>query len=883
MPIALGTRLDTYEIVASLGAGGMGEVYRARDTRLNREVALKVLPEAFAGDPNRLARFEREARTLAALNHSNVAHVYDSGTSGATSYLVMELVAGDDLSALIERGPLPAANALAIARQIAEAIEAAHDAGIVHRDLKPANVKIRPDGSVKVLDFGLAKAMQDFSTPEEIAGSPTITSPAVTMAGVILGTAAYMSPEQARGNPVDRRADIWAFGAVLYEMLTGRRAFQGETVTDLLGAIVRVEPDWNVLPSGTPTAVRLLLQGCLQKDRARRVADISTARFVIDAASSLDGNRSTGSEPGLHRWSIGLAAATAVLAALSLGLAWALLRPRPVAVTRHTVTPASDQQVSHAYGVDTALSPDGSWMVYVSAAPGGGTRLLRRNLDDLDAVAIPGSEGAVAPVVSPDGRSIAFVASGAIRTLPVEGGPPFTVVTTGAPPTWSDDGMIYYGRNNVTYRVPAQGGEPVAVTKPEPNILQLNQDALPGGRGLLLTLYQGTPAQARIAVVGPEGGSPRTILKGTMARYVATGHILYVNSSGTLLAAPFDARRLEVTGATVPIAEGVATDATATPEFGVSRSGSALLYATGPGALSELVWVSRSGVATSVDPAWTAEFGSPALSPDGTRLAVAIQSSESKDIWVAQLDRGPRLRLTLDGARNDYPTWTPDGRSVTFPSDRSSPSFDLWTKRSDGSGEPKLELDEKWALAEAVWSPNGEWFIHRTSTIESGGGDILARRTSGTTKPAPIVASRFAEVSPALSPDGRWLAYASNETGRAEIVVVPFPNAGDSRWPVSADGGSEPLWSRDGRELFYRNAVGEIVSVQVGSKGRFSVGPVRVLFSDRDYTRNVTHQQYDVSPDGQRFIMVRPVTRGRDGRLILVRNAFRAADSGGAD
>ena len=832
MSITVGTRVDSYEIVASLGTGGMGEVYRARDTKLGRDVALKILPEAFAGDADRLARFEREARALAALNHPNIAHVYDSGTSGGTSYLVMELVAGDDLSALIARGPLPVADALAIATQIVDALEAAHDAGIVHRDLKPANIKVRPDGTVKVLDFGLAKAVQDpkASGPRNLADSPTITSPAATMRGVILGTAAYMSPEQARGNPVDRRSDIWAFGAVLYEMLTGRRAFDGEHATDVLGAVVRLDPDWNALPRAVPPAIRALLQGCLQKDRARRVADISTARFVIGAGSSLAGPPTAVPGPA-RRWPIGLAAAAALLALVSGGWLSALYRAEPAAVARYTVTPAADQQLVQAIGVDIALSPDGSWMVYVGAAPGGGTRLLRRDLDDLDAVALPGSEGARAPVVSPDGRSIAFVANGAIRTLPVEGGPPFTVVTAGGESTWGDDGMIYFGRGNLTYRVSAQGGDPVAVTTtPAANVVQQTPDALPDGRGLLLTLFQGTPAQARIGVVGPDGGPAREIIAGTMARYAATGHIVYATASGTLMAAPFDVRRLEISGPSVPLVEGVAVDSNGTSQFAVSRSG-ALLYGTGAGFVSELVWVTRAGVVTSVDPTWIGEFGSPALSPDARRLAVAIQGPESRDVWVTQLDRGPRLRLTLDGDRNDHPAWSPNGQSVTFTSDRASPSFDLWTKRSDGSGEPVLELDEDAAIAEAVWSPDRAWFVYRTSTNVTGAGDIVGRRTDGLdTTPVPIVASRFTELAPAISPNSRWMAYSSSETGRSEIVVVPFPNAGDSKWPVSVGGGSEPSWSRDGRELFYRNGKGEMVSVRVGTQAAFSIDATSVLF-----------------------------------------------------
>jgi serine/threonine-protein kinase len=660
-------------------------------------------------------------------------------------------------------------------------------------------------------------------------------------------------------------------------MLAGKRAFDGETMTDVLAAVVGREPDWNALPPDVPQAIRTLLHGCLQKDRARRVAAISTARFVIDAASALV-TPLPATARTTRRWPIAIAAGSALLALASLGLVSWRPRSESAAVARYTVTPAKGQEVMQAAGVDVALSPDGSWMVYVGEAPNKKTRLLRRNLDDLDAVAIPGSDGAMAPVVSPDGRSIAFLADGAIRTLPVEGGTPFTVVSAGGTPAWSDDGMIYYGRGDVTYRVPAQGGEPAAFTTAAPNLLQNKVDTLPGGRGLLLTLFEGTPARARIAVVGPKGGPAQAILTGTQARYAATGHIVYATANGTLLAAPFDVERLEVTGPTVAVAQGIAVDSDATTQFAVSRSGS-LLYATGAGFVSELVWVTRSGVATSVDSSWTGEFGSPVLSPDGKRLAVAIQGSESMDIWVAQLDRGPRLRLTLDGARNDYPMWTPDGTGVTFSSNRGGASFDLWTKRSDGSGEPVLELDEDWAIAEALWSPDGSWLVHRTSTNLPGQGDILARRMDREMKPVPIVASRFSEFAPAISPNGRWMAYSTTETGRTEIVVVPFPNTGDSKWPVSVGGGSEPLWSRDGTELFYRNGTNQLVSVKVQTTGAFSIGATSVLFSDRDYTRWQTHRQYDVTPDGQRFILVRRVG-GQENRLILVRNVLGGVEAG---
>ena len=873
MSIAIGTRIDTYEIAARLGAGGMGEVYRARDSKLNRDVALKILPEAFAGNAERLARFEREAKALAALNHHNIAQVYDSGTAGSTSYLVMELVAGDDLSNLIARGRLPVADALAIASQIVNALESAHAAGIVHRDLKPANIKVRPDGTVKVLDFGLAKV--DESSPavaERLADSPTITSPAATMSGVILGTAAYMSPEQANGSSVDRRSDIWAFGAVLYEMLTGQRAFDGETVAAVVGAVVRLEPDWNALPPDLPPAIRALLQGCLLKDRGKRVADISTARFVIGAASSLAAPVAVTRAPA-RRWPIALAAGMALLALAALALSWPIIRSEPATATRYTVTPDEDQAVVQTGAVDVALSPDGSWMVYTGAAPGGGTVLFRRRLDDLNAIAVAGSEGAVGPVVSPDGRSIAFRAGGGIRTLPIEGGPAFTVVKSGGALTWGSDGNIYYSGGNLTYRVPAQGGEPAVVTTAAANLLQLSPDALPDGRGLLMTILSGTAAQARIAVVGPGGGAPRELLAGAMARYSSSGHIVYTTSSGALMAAPFDVSRLEITGPSVLLAEGVAVGANATSQFTVSRSG-AVLYGTGIGARSELVWVTRAGAVTPVDAAWIDEFGSPVLSPDGKRVAVAIQSPESMDVWIAQLDRGPRVRLTLDGGRNDYPSWSSDGRLVTFASDRASPSFDLWSKRSDGSGEPLLEADEKWAIAESLWSPDGAWFLHRTSTNESGRGDIMGRRLDRGAKPQPIVATRFTELAPAISPNSRWIAYVTTESGRNEVVVAPFPNAGDSRWPVSVDGGMEPVWSHDGRELFYRNGKNELVAVRVETAAAFSIGSTSVLFSAKDYNGQAVHRQWDVTPDGQRFIMVRPIGAGRQRRLILLRNVL---------
>jgi serine/threonine-protein kinase len=431
--------------------------------------------------------------------------------------------------------------------------------------------------------------------------------------------------------------------------------------------------------------------------------------------------------------------------------------------------------------------------------------------------------------------------------------------------------MIYFGADGLIYRVPATGGDPVAVTEPLENMVQRHPDVLPDGRGLLLTVMVGTPAQARIGVVGPDGGAVRDILTGTMARYVETGHIVYATAGGTLMAAPFDVRRLAVTGPSVALVEGVAVDSYAASQFALSKSGM-LMYRTGEGPARELVWVSRDGGASPVDPAWTGEFWSPSISPDGTRVVVALQGATSMDVWVKQLDRGPSTRVTLDGGRNDLPVWTSDGASVTFTSDRAGPSFDLWTKRADGSGEPVLEVDEERAIGEALWSPDGQWLLHRTSTNVRGRGDILGRQGGSEGERVELVASDFSETSPALSPDGRWMAYASNETGRYEIFVVPFPNVGDARWAVSVGGGQEPLWSRDGRELFYRAANGDVVAVPVRTESTFSAGTPAVLFSGSGYQATNSHRQYDVTPDGERFLFLRRVGTSQESRLILVQS-----------
>jgi serine/threonine-protein kinase len=853
-----------YRIERELGEGGMATVYLAHDMKHDRKVALKVLKPELAAVVG-AERFLAEIRMTASLQHAHILPLFDSGEADELLYYVMPHVEGESLRGRLDREhQLPVEEAVRFAIAIAHALDYAHRRGVIHRDIKPSNLLLH-DGQPVISDFGIALAVSRGG-----AGRLTET-------GLSLGTPHYMSPEQATGDSsVGAATDTYALGCVLYEMLVGEPPYTGSTSQAILGKIIMAEPvsaaaHRRSVPASVDAAVRKALEK-VPADRFTSASDFAKALADPGFRHGVAVGAGPAARGPWKRLSIGLAATTAALAGISVWSISTLLRPEPRAVARFDVTPSENQRLlSSAPGVDIALSPDGETFIYVGAASGGSRQLWLRRLQDLQASAIPGTDAAAAPAFSPDGQSVAFTAGGAIRTRPLLDGAPVTVVAAGGAPAWGSDGMIYFGRDGVTYRVPPQGGDPVAFTEAGDNLIQLHLDVLPDGRGLLLTSFQGTPAQSRIATVGPDGGAVRQILTGTMARYSATGHVVYATAGGTLMAAPFDLRRLEVTGPSVTLVEGVAVDNDATSQFALSESG-VLLYGTGAGSDSELVWVSRAGLVEPVDPDWRGEFGSPALSPDGRRLAVAIQGTASMDVWVKLLDRGPSTRLTLDGGRNDYPTWTPDGTSVTFTSDRAGPSFDLWTKRADGSGEPVLEVDDESAVAEPLWSPDGEWFIYRTSTNVRGAGDILGHRRGQDAQPVPLVATGFTELAPSFSPDGRWLAYSSTETGASEIFVVPFPNTRDAKWLVSVRGGTEPLWSRDGRELFYRNGQREMVAVRVETDRVFSVGPTSVLFSDADYRRVSARRQYDVAPDGQRFSMIRRVGGGTESRLILVQN-----------
>ncbi|MDP2956161.1 MAG: protein kinase [Longimicrobiales bacterium] len=858
-----------YTTERKLGEGGMATVYLAEDLKHHRKVAIKVLrPElsVIVG----AERFLAEIRTTASLQHPHILPLFDSGEADKLLFYVMPHVEGESLREKLEREhQLPVEEAVRIATNVAEALDYAHARGVIHRDIKPANILLQA-GKPVIADFGIALAVS------------TLGGGRLTETGLSLGTPHYMSPEQATGDlGVGAATDIWALGCVLYEMLVGEPPYTGSTPQAVLGKIFLAEPaSATAARKSVPAHVDATIRKALEKVPADRFTSASEfARALADAGFRHGVEESAvagAATQGLwKRLSMGFAATT-VLAVV--GLVWAVAdspRPEPRALARFDVTPEEDQRLASGFGVDFALSADGSRIVYVGPAPGGGTQLWQRALQDLEAVPVLSTENAVAPALSPDGLSVAFQAPGAIRTISLRGGPPVTVAAGRFSPSsaWGSDGMIYFGRENIIYRVPAAGGEPEAVTAPTEGSSHRFPDPLPDGRGLLLTVARGAPAQSRIAVVGPEGGEVREILTGTMARYAATGHVVYATADGTLMAAPFDVRRLEVTGPSVALVEGVLVKSGSASQFALSESGT-LLYRTGAGAVEELVWVSRAGEVEPVDPAWTGVFGSPALSPDGRRLAVTLPGESTTDVWVRQLDRGPSLKLTFEGSGNDYPTWTPDGGSVTFSSDQAGPTADLWTKRADGSAQAVLELDQERGLSESLWSRDAEWLIYRTDIGAPGAGDILAFRPGQDSAPVPLVATSRSERQPTLSPDGRWLAYQSNETGADEIYVVPFPNAADAKWTVSAGGGTEPAWARGGGELFYRNGLREMVAVWVETEPTFSAGPTSVLFSATEYLTSLNHRAYDVTPDDERFIMLRPVGGGGEGELILVLNFF---------
>ena len=890
----------------------MGQVWRARDTTLNRDVALKVLPESFAHDADRLMRFTREAQTLASLNHPNIAAIYgleecpapasiSSGPANtgpaAVRALVMELVEGDDLSQRIRRGAVPLEDALPIARQIAEALQAAHDQGIIHRDLKPANVMVRADGTVKVLDFGLAKALDPASASSASAGhaasmSPTITSHALTMRGVIMGTAAYMAPEQAKGKPVDRRADLWAFGAVLYEMLTGQRAFRGEDTTDTIAAVVGRDPDWSALPANTPASIERLLRRCLEKDRKRRLDSAAAAGLELEDARTSPLTEAPAAAP--RRVAL-VAVASVIAGAVVASLAtWAVVRPAPPATAlpmRFTFTPPPALRLGlsrQATARDFAAAPDGSFIVYRAADQG---QLIVRWFGRLDAVPLAGITRAAMPFVSPDSRWIGFVQDDlTLKKVAATGGAPVTLARLPVWPrgaSWVDGDTIIIGTNSSTsglLRVPAGGGEPTVLTTPdrargeEGHVLP---SGLPGGRAVLFTIGATEPENAQIALLDLRTGQRTTLLRGGRdAQYVASGHLVYGAGRG-MSAVGFDLARLTVAGDSVRVIDGMAEAPTGALNVAVTAAGTLVFVPAGTdgAALRTLVWVDRQGRETPL-PSPARPYDSARLSPDGTRIAVSIRDQDN-DIWTWDLSRHTLSRLTFDADMDICPVWAPDGRRVVFASSRTG-AYNLYARDVDGAArDVRLTAGANTQVPGSV-TPDGAFLIGhevRPRTASDLVRFALAPvEGAGPAAPEGLVETPFEEWNGEISPDGRFIAYQSEESGQSEVYVRPSDGAANARWQVSSGGGAEPVWTRAGRELIYRGAAQRLTAVPTETSGpAFRSGRPSTLGITVE-SIGVAWRSYDVSADGQRFLVMKTLAERQpdtsSAGFVIVQNWF---------
>jgi WD40 repeat protein len=881
MTLSAGTRLGSYEILVPLGAGGMGEVYRATDTKLGRDVAIKVLPEAVARDHERLARFEREAQVLASLNHPNIATIHGVEDSGGAPALVMELVEGPTLEDRIAQGPIPVEEALPIAREIAEGLDYAHERGIIHRDLKPANVKLTGDAKVKILDFGLAKALDPVAgaSSPDVTRSPTITA-AATQAGVILGTAAYMSPEQARGRPADKRSDIWAFGCVLWEMLTGKRLFHGETVSDTLAAVLRADIDSKTLPAGTPPAIRRLLERCLERDPKRRLRDIGEARIALEQPASLIGiGVETGAATASRRGGRGRIAASALAgAALGAGLV------AGVAAMRHRRSP-TDSAVRLSVTLprgqamvvwdlpNFALSREGAEIAYVAKKETGTTALYVRSLNSFDARELSDTGGAAAPFFSPDGQWLGYIVGGRLQKMALSGGPPQPVCDMpissigNGNATWADDGSILVpSTSGGLMRAAPSGGKCVEIVKPDPTRGELLEvESLPGGKAILFASLGGFQAsQANIAALDLETGKSRVIVsQGTNPRYVEPGYLVF-GRSGAILAAPFDPHDLKLLGQPVPVVENVMPDsAYLIEQFAVSRSG-VLAYVAGarPLAQRRIVMADRKGVMSTI----TADVNSyedVALSPDGREIAMTVEGPRW-NIWLYHLDRGTLTRLTFDNDNRD-PLWTPDGKRVVYTSLRNG-LYGLYWRPADGSGsEESLWNSKNWVFATS-WSPDGRFLVFDEQDPKTA-MDLWILPVGGDRKPYPFANTSFREWFGEFSRDGRWIAYESDESGRSEVYLRPFPGPG-GKWQVSTQGGARPEWSRDGRELFYFEG-DKLMRVTVDSSHALAVGRPELLFPCNCYDSG---RYYEVTPDGKHFLLIQsaqPVSPVTQINLVL--------------
>jgi len=881
----IGKSLAHYRITAKIGEGGMGEVYLARDTKLDREVAIKLLPPKFAEDPERLSRFEREARVLASLNHPNVAAIYGLEEIDGHRFLVLEYVEGEELGDRIARGRLPVTEIVTLARQIAEGLESAHDQGIVHRDLKPANVKLTPSGTIKVLDFGLAYVCEDRFEPEDLQNSPTMTM-AQTMQGALLGTAPYMSPEQLRCQPADARTDVWAFGCVLYQMLTGSAPFKGGTATEVIAAILEREPDWSAVPESVPRRLRTLLRRCLTKDPQQRLHAIADVR--IELQDVLEEPPEAPAKPSARRAWSPLMAAVAVAAFVLGALALKVMTGPPAATpsgrqgpARLMVTVPTETPVMPLPSTSSvAISPDGEYLVFAARSPGGrqrpgieyttqDTQLYMRPINGFDITPIDGTNGGSSPFISPDSQWIGFLDDdGMIKKVARGGGAPVEIchqstnLFRGA--SWSPDGKVYFAESSSgIHVVPDGGGDPETVAVPRHELGEKTYrfpHLLPGARALLFTLASTeilSYDDASVALISLDTGEIRVLVEGgTNPRYVPTGHIVF-GRAGRLLAVPFDLSSLQVTGPPAEVLDGVVTsDGYGSAQFSVSTDGTLVYVSGGPEQYAFEMFVLHLDGRVEPIPQPPRPYGAARVSPDGDRLAIAVLGANAS-LWLYEFERGTMTRL-VGGWDNYSPAWRPTGDAIAFTSNRGG-SEGVWLMSTDGSGEPTL-LGSQSVENTTSWSPDGKWIA---GSLQEG-TDVWLLAGDGSGETVSAISTPAQEFNAIFSPDGRFIAYNSNESGRTEVYVESFPITG-RRWKLSEDGGDNPRWSPDGSRIYYLSHT-KLMAVDIETGSGFKPSKARELLE----VAVADVQDFDVFPDGERFILIgRRMTQVQDQAPIV--------------
>jgi serine/threonine protein kinase len=851
-----------FEVLSMVGRGGMGEVYRARDKKLKREVAIKILPEEFSCDSDRLARFQREAEVLASLNHPNIAAIHSLEEAEGSRFLVLEFVEGETLAERIARGAIPVEEALHIARNICEALEASHEKGITHRDLKPANIKLTPDDKVKVLDFGLAKAIEHPPSGTALSNSPTLVGTATTTAGVILGTVAYMSPEQAKGKAVDRRADIWAFGVVLYEMLAGRMLFSGESASETMAAVITQEPDWTALPANVSVRVRNLLRHCLIKEPRNRMQAIGDVRIAIEEIQS--GTEVDSGVPQTKtrlRSKVWVAMAAALLVT-TIVFAWLSLvyyknRATPPEIIFEVSTPSTSDPISFA------ISPDGRRLVF-SALNERNSQLWVRPLDSVNAQPLAGTDGASYPFWSPDSASIGFFADVKLKRIDIVNGAPQVLADSGGKGgSWNRDGTILFTPQPPTaiLKVPATGGEPVAVTRLEPGQTSHRfPQFLPDGQHFIY-FAQGGSSQG-IYVGSLDGASSKRLTSADAAAVVSpAGFLLFVRQT-TLFAQAFDFKRQELSGNPFSVAEHEALDQSGTNVAGISANSSIVAYRSeSPGLSRQLTWLDRSGKTMgTIGVPDTAGLSEVELSPDGKRVAVDRTVAANTDVWLMDAALGVPTRFTFDASNDLRPVWSPDGSRIVFSSNRKG-VYHLYRKLSNNAGTDELLLESDEFKTATDWSADGRFLLFR-SVGPTTGYDLWVLPLSGDKTPFPFLKTPFDERDGQFSPDGKWIAYQANDSGRFEIYVRPFPGPG-GKFQISSNGGVQPRWNKNGKEIFYVSLDSKMMAVPVNlqpdglslEKGTpEALFPVRIALGPLPPPGN-PKQQYAVSSDGQRFLV----------------------------